>query len=227
MNTNYSIPSAVSISPKVRFSMKAFHRAGSIAMTIVLTTGAGAAQQAFAQQGMQNMPGMNMPGTAMSQADKKQEAAIQANLAKLKPEDRKLAEAQKFCAIQTKNRLGSMGTPIKITIKDKPVFLCCNMCVAKAQANPDKTLAAVASLTLATTVQTNLDKLKPDDRKLAAAQKFCAVETKNRLGSMGTPVKITIKDQPVFLCCDDCVAKAQASPDKTLAAVASLIKANK
>ncbi len=82
----------------------------------------------------------------MSPADQKQEATIAANLAKLKPEDRKLAEAQKFCAIQTKNRLGAMGTPIKITVKDQPVFLCCNGCVSKAQANPDKTLASVAAL---------------------------------------------------------------------------------
>ena len=121
--------------------MKAFFGAGFIVLTITLGAIVCKAQQPPAQQGMQGMPGMTM-----SQDDKKQEAAIQASLAKLKPEDRKLAEAQKFCAIQTKNRLGTMGTPIKITIKDQPVFLCCSGCVAKAQASPDKTLASVAAL---------------------------------------------------------------------------------
>jgi hypothetical protein len=76
-------------------------------------------------------------------------------------------------------------------------------------------------------VEANLAKLSPDDRKLAEAQKFCAIQTKNRLGSMGVPVKLTIKDQPVFLCCGGCVAKAKANPEKTLATVAELIKANK
>ncbi|HEY2827740.1 MAG TPA: hypothetical protein VGJ04_09095 [Pirellulales bacterium] len=201
--------------------MKAFLSISSIALMMALIGVISMAQPASGQQGMQNMPGMKM-----SQADPK-EAAIQANLAKLAPEDRKAAEAQKFCAIQTKNRLGSMGTPVKITIKGKPVFLCCNMCVSKAQASPDKTLATVADLKQETTIETNLASLKPDERKLVDAQKFCAVETKNRLGSMGAPVKVTIKDQTVWLCCKDCVDKAQADPDKTLASVASLIKANK
>jgi hypothetical protein len=194
----------------------------SFAMTITLAVATSKAQQPSTPQGMQGMPGMTM-----SQDDKKKEADIQAALAKLKPEDRKLAEEQKFCAIQTKNRLGSMGTPIKLTIKGQPVFLCCSGCVVKAQANPDKTLTSVADLKQESTIEVNLAKLKPEDRKLADVQKFCAVQTKNRLGSMGTPVKITIKDRPVFLCCDDCVAEAQAKPDKTLASVADLIKANK
>jgi hypothetical protein len=206
--------------------MKAFLGSSSIALTIAVIGAVSMAQPASGQQGMQNMPGMKMPEIKKGQTDPK-EAAIQANLAKLSPEDRKSAEAQKFCAIQTKNRLGSMGTPVKITVKGKPVFLCCNMCVSKAQAEPDKTLASVADLKEQTTIETNLASLKSDERKLVEAQKFCAVETKNRLGSMGAPVKLTVKGQTVWLCCKDCEEKAQADPDKTLAAVASLIKANK
>jgi len=67
------------------------------------------------------------------------------NLAKLSPEDRKLAEAQKVCPI-TGEPLGSkdMGVPVKIMLKDQPVFLCCKSCEKKALADPDKTLKAVA-----------------------------------------------------------------------------------
>ena len=39
---------------------------------------------------------------------------------------------------------------------------------------------------------------------------------------MGPPLKVTVKDQPVFLCCKGCQKKALADPDKTLAAVAEL-----
>lgn len=74
------------------------------------------------------------------------DAKIQAALAKLSPADRKLAEAQKWCAVQTKNRLGTMDTPIKVMINDQPVFLCCESCEDRAKANPDKTLAKVAEL---------------------------------------------------------------------------------
>src|SRR5262245_57366643 len=67
---------------------------------------------------------------------------VKAAMEQLPAEDRTLAEQQRSCPI-TQAELGSMGTPIKITIKDKPVFLCCEHCKEKALANPDKTLQAV------------------------------------------------------------------------------------
>ena len=74
------------------------------------------------------------------------EAKIKENLAKLSDADRKLAEAQRFCAIENDDRLGSMGAPVKILIKDQPVFLCCKGCTKQAVADPDKTLAKVKEL---------------------------------------------------------------------------------
>jgi hypothetical protein len=74
------------------------------------------------------------------------EAAIRASLGKLSPEDRKLAEGQRFCAVQDGGRLGSMGKPFKVLVKGEPVFLCCKSCQMKALADPDKTLAKVREL---------------------------------------------------------------------------------
>jgi hypothetical protein len=74
------------------------------------------------------------------------EAAIRANLEKLSPEDRKLVEAQRFCVIQDEERLGEMGTPVKVMVKGQPVFLCCKSCRKKALADPDKTLAKAKQL---------------------------------------------------------------------------------
>ncbi|QDV78381.1 hypothetical protein K2D_19880 [Planctomycetes bacterium K2D] len=64
--------------------------------------------------------------------------------------------------------------------------------------------------------------LDADDRKLAEAQKFCAVMTDNLLGSMGTPVKVDVNGETVFLCCDGCKGKALRKADETLAKVAKL-----
>ena len=64
--------------------------------------------------------------------------------AKLSPEDKALVESQEWCPITTDDRLGTMGAPIKIELKGQPVFLCCNNCKKKAEADPDKTLAKVA-----------------------------------------------------------------------------------
>lgn len=67
-------------------------------------------------------------------------------LAQLSPEDRSLAEAQKFCAVATNSALGSMGTPVKVEINGEPVFLCCEGCRTKALRQPEETLAIVADL---------------------------------------------------------------------------------
>jgi hypothetical protein len=75
-----------------------------------------------------------------------EDADIRAERAKLGPEDQRLVAAQEFCAISTDARLGSMGPPVKVSVKGRPVFLCCKGCQKKALANPDKTLATVEKL---------------------------------------------------------------------------------
>jgi hypothetical protein len=77
---------------------------------------------------------------------KKEEDRIRTGLAKLSAADRRLAETQRFCAIQTDNRLGSMGPPIKIMIQSQPVFLCCPGCRQEATDHPNQTLARVDKL---------------------------------------------------------------------------------
>src|SRR5438105_2693824 len=63
---------------------------------------------------------------AKSDAKAEEEAEVKANLAKLSPEDRKLAEKQRYCAVEgDESRLGAMGPPVKVMVKGKPVFICC------------------------------------------------------------------------------------------------------
>ena len=51
---------------------------------------------------------------------------------------------QKTCPV-TGEELGSMGKPVAVTMKGQSIYVCCRGCAAKAQANPDETLAAVAA----------------------------------------------------------------------------------
>jgi hypothetical protein len=78
--------------------------------------------------------------------DEAKEEKISTAMAKLNSEDRQLAEAQKYCAVMSRERLGAMGLPIKLDIKGEPVFVCCSGCKAKALKNPDDTLAKVAAM---------------------------------------------------------------------------------
>ena len=80
------------------------------------------------------------------QHDDHGDAEVATAMAKLSPEDRKEAEAQKFCAVMGDNLLGSMGTPLKLDVNGQPVFVCCSGCKSKALKNPEQTLATVAKM---------------------------------------------------------------------------------
>ena len=67
-------------------------------------------------------------------------AKMKAGLAKLSEEDRASAEKQHVCPV-TGEMLGTMGAPIKLTLNDRDVWICCNGCRKKAEADPDAILA--------------------------------------------------------------------------------------
>lgn len=178
------------------------------------------------------------------------DAKIEAALASLSPEDRRTAESQKFCPILKNNRLGSMGVPVKLDVAGQTVFVCCEGCKEQAMEEPEKTLAQLAktrgekgavgdtakSVTPAAPkpakkdpdarIKAALAKLPPENRKLAEAQRFCAVLEDSRLGSMGTPVKLTIGGETVFVCCAGCTEDAQADAKRTLDKLKELKREN-
>jgi membrane fusion protein, copper/silver efflux system len=114
---------------------------------------------------------------------------------------------------------GASGGPQSAERQNAPVL---------PDANKGKTLkdnkAAPSKLSVAVVEPTaedlkNIEQLPEADRKLAIAQRVCPI-TGAVLGSMGVPVKITLRDQPIYLCCSGCVAKAQENPDETLKKIA-------
>lgn len=90
------------------------------------------------------------PQTAVEQDDSL-EAEIAEMIGKLDEADQKLALEQKFCAVQSHERLGSMGVPAKLELDGQTVFLCCEGCEKSAKSDPEKTLARVAELKAANT----------------------------------------------------------------------------
>ncbi len=59
--------------------------------------------------------------------------------AELSAEDRTLAMRQKTCPV-TEEPLGSMGSPIKVRVKDHDVFICCEACRDELLENADQYL---------------------------------------------------------------------------------------
>lgn len=86
------------------------------------------------------------PPPVMPAMTSAEQGKIKMQMSKLSPEDRKLAEAQFFCAIDPDSPLGSMGPILKVVVKGQPVFLCCKGCEAEAKAHPDETLVKFQQL---------------------------------------------------------------------------------
>jgi hypothetical protein len=77
--------------------------------------------------------------TAVDEAEPDDEATIEASFASLSVEDRALAEKQATCPISGE-RLGLMGTPIKVTVDGHDVFVCCAGCKEPLEENPQEYL---------------------------------------------------------------------------------------
>jgi len=115
-----------------------------LGLSIAFLTGCG-------QPAGKSAPGKPAPPTAP--AEKKAEApkpepkaaesgkeAMPEGLAALPEADRALAEKQKVCPVSGEP-LGSMGKPVKVEVKGRTVFLCCEGCEPALKKDPDKYLA--------------------------------------------------------------------------------------
>lgn len=73
-------------------------------------------------------------------ADAESESNVADSLAELPAADRDLARRQRLCPVADME-LGSMGTPIKVDVQGRPVFICCEGCRERLLAEPKKYLA--------------------------------------------------------------------------------------
>ncbi|MCS7466394.1 hypothetical protein NZK35_06865 [Stieleria sp. ICT_E10.1] len=145
-------------------------------------------------------------------------------------EDADAIARQKVCPVMDEP-LGGMGTPIKVTVGNKPIYLCCKGCIKKIEAEPAKYLAMVygapsgpgnqsvgSQRANSSTASITVTSATQADAALIARQKTCPVMDEP-LGSMGDPIKVIVGDKPIFLCCRGCIKKIKADPAKYLSLV--------
>jgi Cu(I)/Ag(I) efflux system membrane fusion protein len=107
---------------------------------------AGKDQEDRLKPGLRAKPGLQSPKPAndkVTQAKPPVAVALSQediqNIEQLPQEDWQSAKVQAKCPV-TGTALGSMGVPVKITLRGKPVFLCCQGCVGKAKRDPEGVL---------------------------------------------------------------------------------------
>lgn len=67
---------------------------------------------------------------------------IATELASLSESDRQLATEQRICPVAGE-MLGSMGTPKKLVVEGREVFICCEGCEEKLRSDPEKYFAKI------------------------------------------------------------------------------------
>jgi hypothetical protein len=65
------------------------------------------------------------------------DADVSAALDRLLPADRIEVERQQVCPV-TGERLGAMGTPVRVQVAGRTVWLCCRSCERELRRHPDK-----------------------------------------------------------------------------------------
>jgi len=175
------------------------------------------------QFNMSGKPSLIDPARALPsmepEIDKVNSAELMAALSNLTKGEQAEVLKQKICPV-TETALGSMGTPLPVDINGRRIWICCDGCESGLRANPDK---YIAILDKAASVQAEeakkiaeaMEGLSVEDRKLAESQNLCPVAN-YPLGSMGTPIKVDVDGQLVFICCNGCRESLLKEPKKYL-----------
>ena len=158
-----------------------------------------------------SLPNPKEPGTTFTQKFALSKIELKVTLAALTTADQSGIARQKVCPVMG-TKLGGHGTPVKVLIGDRPVYLCCKGCLGRVQKDPEVYLRKVYPAKSASGGQLTVSTATAADQAAIKAQRVCAVAN-SPLGGMGTPVKVTINGQSVFLCCKGCLARMQANPD--------------
>jgi hypothetical protein len=103
------------------------------------TTFLGCSKQADDQQ-----PAAESPASVAKMSAAELDPDVKEAIAGLSEEDQKLVLAQKVCPV-TKEPLGSMGEPIKITVEGRHLFVCCAGCEEQARENFDAYYAKLSA----------------------------------------------------------------------------------
>lgn len=146
-----------------------------------------------------------------------------AAISELSEADQVLAKQQQICPV-TKMPLGSMGKPIKIEVDGKEAFLCCAGCESSFRNDSAMYFSVLSDRDTEEKVDPKIEAamalLSAEDRALAEHQEICPVAD-FPLGSMGAPVKVMVKGQPVFICCEGCRSSLLETPEKYISKLKS------
>ena len=185
---------------------------------------------------LKNLQNQNEPQVRFAQLFALSQAKSRVQTMPLASGDREAATRQRVCPVTGDGF--DHGDPIKLLVDGRVVFVCCEGCVEGVRKEPEKFASSTRldSLRLVrqaadapsgkkgTALPANMVALygaRPGvsaavpataaDQRGVAEQRVCPV-TKQPLGSMGVPWRVTVEGQTVYVCCQACVQEIEKDP---------------
>ncbi len=134
-------------------------------------------------------PSLIDPTKILPKLEEAPSAELIAVLEKLSEEDRGLVENQRICPV-TMMALGSMGSPQKVDVNGKPVFICCEGCRASLLEEPQVYLAKLDAAKTAPSEESL-------DIPLPPMGDFQVIEPASELPRIEAPMEIVAPDSEV------------------------------
>lgn len=111
--------------------------------------------------------------------------------------------------------------PVDVTrIRDGDMMVSLYLSKLPTEQQPQASFSQTFALTR-TRPSVTVAALTEADRVGIARQRVCPVSG-GELGSMGTPVKLLVADQPLYLCCQGCIGKVRENPERYVTGVFSV-----
>jgi YHS domain-containing protein len=166
-----------------------------------------------------NLPYQQEPRVQFAQSFALSHAPLQVVVAEFTDADREAVARQKVCPVS--HEAFDHDTPVKLMIGDRVLYLCCKDCIEEVQKNPQAYYAQAQAVAVQRPVQqsVSVETATAADEAAIRAQSVCPVSGQ-RLGGMGTPLRVTINGQTLYVCCKGCVARVEKDPAKYFAKVA-------
>ena len=104
--------------------------------------------------------------------------------------------------------------------KERPAPQRSDDSVPSPESSPQSPLASNSHSSLSAGMLREIAKLPAEDQPLARRQQTCPI-TGQPLGSMGVPVKLSLKGQSVFICCPGCEDRLKQNPEQYMESLKS------
>jgi YHS domain-containing protein len=167
---------------------------------------------------LRGLPSRSVPAARFAQTFALSREPLTVAVAELTAADQPGIARQKICPVMD-TPLGDHGAPIKLLVGNRPLYVCCKGCIGKVQSNPEQYLRKVGGGENApgAAAQMSVAYATAEDAAAVRAQGRCVVMTDQQLGGHGKPIKVTVGEQSLFVCCKGCLRKVEQNPELYLA----------